>query len=143
MPRPLDQVLRELLRNQVRELVLSGDLGGGFTNGTLEIGTTGPKDNGMFPVKVTRVPPEESEEDDAGSLTTKCDFVYDVTDIFGRPLGSAMSPAYDRPALGKYVPAPDGSYGTGFYNEDNEFVLWMVREHPDQGTDCGVESGSS
>lgn len=75
----------------------------------------------LFPVDVSQT------GGSAGSISTKCSFIYTATDILTEvSLGTSLSPQYDgRTAKGVYVA---GTKGTGYYDETGTFVLWQVNE---------------
>lgn len=63
-----------------------------------------------------------------GGETTAATWTYDAEDLDGEPLGSAMTPANQRPTVGTVLPATKG-YGYWF---NGAFVLGLVNEVADQ-----------
>lgn len=67
----------------------------------------------------------------SGGTASACTFTYDVTDLAGVSLGTAMTPARPRPTIGKMKAPSAGAYGIGFFDEAGDFVLWDPGEVPD------------
>jgi hypothetical protein len=84
---------------------------------------------GLFPVFLEKVGGSN------GTDTDPCSFTYDVADVNGQPLGSAMAPLTARVAAG--MVDPDGAeHGEGFYNPSGTFILWRVHEVFLTSPDC-------
>lgn len=94
----------------------------------------GVQPRAMFPVLVFQA------GGDAGNFTTPCSLVYNVTDLSGYTIGASMTPAKFRPPYGAMLAPADGSYGTGFYAADGNFVLFDANEVLDTG-DCVGNGG--
>lgn len=115
----LIQVIDALLQ---RITVVGGRMRRIGTNMVIEIDDTTVGKRRMFPVKPTQVGGV------AGDTTTKCSFTYDVTDINGAALGTAMTPEKNRTSLGAHVAPAAGDFGVGFYDADGSFKLWDANE---------------
>jgi hypothetical protein len=81
-----------------------------------------PRPNaGFFPVLVNQVGGAN------GTNTTKATYTYDVTDLFGNALGTAVAVARAR-ENGSVVLAIAPKYGVAFYSADGTLILWDAGE---------------
>ena len=78
--------------------------------------------SGLFAVKVVKT------SGSAGTVSTMCSFVYTVKTLDGTAIGTGMTPAKRRAAAGPYSAPADDSYGTAFYDEDGDLVLFDANE---------------
>ena len=65
-----------------------------------------------------------------GNASTAATWTYNVTDVFGGSLGTAMSPEFPRPK-GTMTAA---TVGLGYYNTSGDFVLYQAAEKPGTGS---------
>jgi len=76
----------------------------------------------LFPVTLTQTGGV------SGDASTQCSFTYTVKDVTGTvELGTGMSPAFARPALGKMVA---GTKGVAYYATEDTLVLHQTDEVP-------------
>jgi hypothetical protein len=78
----------------------------------------------LFPVLVSK------DGGSAGDEDNPCTYTYTVTDLAGTiTYGTGMSPAKPRTSKGAMVyQSGTPAYGTGFWDNDQEFVLWDAGE---------------
>lgn len=84
--------------------------------------------SGLFAVKVTQT------GGSAGDATTQCSFTYTVKTLDGTTIGTGMTPQKKRASVGAYEAPAANSYGTAFYDEDGDLVLFDPNEVPDPET---------
>lgn len=109
----------------------SGDVKTGVVFGTdtasgktIVLVSGGGGGGGMFPIKVSKVGGTQ------GDLTTAATWTYDVKDLDGNVLGTAIELAHRRPLGTASFPSPD-SYGEAFYDNndaDHPLKLWDANE---------------
>lgn len=83
-------------------------------------------DPATIPVRVTQI------DGSAGNETSQCSFTYNVwnlrEEVLGNSINIPMTPERPRPALGEMVAPSERAFGIGFFDEDDNFVLWDVGE---------------
>ncbi len=79
-----------------------------------------------FPVRVTQV------GGSAGDGNNPCTFTYNVWDVFEEVLGNSinvpMTPEKRRPLVGERSAPNARTFGLGFFDEDDNFILYDANE---------------